>query len=252
MKREDRYLLQTDASERSICHRLAQYLEDELKTDYPGYTVDVEYNRGCGGKGYMPKMLDDKWISIDIAAHIRLLNDNQEYNNLIAIETKKTNQSKEDKEADKERLIKLTDDVHRFGYMAGYFLLLNREDLWIDEAYAYGCRDEKVEFEKAKKPYRETAIPKIKKLTYEFRDAADKARMYGLFDDDPACFSQFPRACCGDAACLLGQYLLDHEIQTWYIWGMKDYRQSHAWLCTTDPAVEEGYYIDPKCRIMVM
>ncbi len=41
--KNDSYLLQVDANERSITHRFAIYLEDE----FPDYNVDCEYNREC-------------------------------------------------------------------------------------------------------------------------------------------------------------------------------------------------------------
>ena len=40
LKKEDCYLIKNNASERSIAHRLAVYLEDE----FIGYNVDCEYN----------------------------------------------------------------------------------------------------------------------------------------------------------------------------------------------------------------
>lgn len=238
--RDDRYLLQTGVSERSVCHRLAVYMEEELK---PDYCVDIEYNRGYGGKGDRPKKLDDKYITIDIAAHVRKLNDNQEFENLIAIEMKKAHVGKAAKDDDKERLIKLTDRTHRYGYKAGYFVLLNNKDIWIEEAYAYNYEDDTVEYEKPKRKYKKVSTKRIERLAYHFREAIDDALYYGKLADDFS-FNHFPRACCGDTCCLLGQYLLDHEIPTWYICGMKDYRESHAWLCTTDPAVERGIIID--------
>lgn len=215
-------------------------MEEELK---PKYIVDTEYNRGYGGKGDRPKMLDDKYITIDIAAHVRRLNCNQEFENLIAIEMKKTSTGKADKEDDKERLIKLTDRIHRFGYNAAYFILLNNNGLWIDEAYAYNYDGDTVEFRKTERSHRTTSARTVKKLAQQFRKAIETAKYYGKLEGDFS-FRHFPRACCGDTSCLLGQFLLDHEIPTWYICGMKDWRMSHAWLSTTDPAVEKGMIID--------
>lgn len=240
--REDYYLLQTDSSERSVCHRLAMYLEQGIATSYPDYRVDTEFNRGCGGKGFRSKVLDDKKISIDIAAHIRKLNANREYDNLIAIEMKKTKEEKEKIESDKERLLKLTDSWHGFGYKAGYFIFIDRYDMWIEEAYTYGHIHVPVEFEKVKKERNEITRGTIQRLATQFRKAIDEAKSFGAFKEDTS-FRKFPVACCGDTCFLLGQFLQEHEIPTWRVEGMKG-RQTHAWLSTVDPEISDEWFID--------
>lgn len=42
---KDTYLLKMDANERSLTHRLAIYLEEEILEEEPGWNVDCEYNR---------------------------------------------------------------------------------------------------------------------------------------------------------------------------------------------------------------
>ena len=240
--KEDYYLLQTDASERCVCHRLAMYLEQELKDDYPGYRVDTEYNRGCGGKGFRPKVLDDKKISIDIAAHVRRLNANHEYENLIAIEVKKTKEDKKKIDSDKQRLVKLTDMSHGFGYKAGFFIFIDRVDMWIEESYAYWYLDERIGFEKIKKEQKIASRLAIQRLVNRFRKAVEEAQEYGAFKNDTT-FCNFPTACCGDICFLLGQFLLEHEIPTWRVEGIKKLH-THAWLSTVDPEVSDEWIVD--------
>jgi len=55
--KKDQYLLEVDANERSITHRLAIYLE----ALFPEYDVDCEYNRN----GIDPKILNDFKKKID-------------------------------------------------------------------------------------------------------------------------------------------------------------------------------------------
>ena len=84
----DRELLELDTSERSMTHKLAEYLQQE----FPHWNVDCEYNRG----GHDPKLL--RWdqcdhsneesgrVSPDIVIHQR-----GTCNNLVVIEAKKSN-----------------------------------------------------------------------------------------------------------------------------------------------------------------
>ena len=51
LRLNDNHLLKHNCSERSICHRLALYLESTFGKDF---NVDCEYNRN----GYDPKRLD--------------------------------------------------------------------------------------------------------------------------------------------------------------------------------------------------
>jgi hypothetical protein len=106
----DRYLLEVDANERSISHRLALYLEDE----FPGWHVDCEYNRD----GHDPKRLqlepdtvlsdDDqgKTVFPDIIVHKR-----GQVQNLLAIEIKK-----DSGESSKHDLEKLAGLRKQLGY----------------------------------------------------------------------------------------------------------------------------------------
>lgn len=97
VKHEDADLLQHDVNERSLTHRLAMYLEEEIGEDWD---VDVEYNR-IGNHGFDPKrfseggFIDDipscsprdiagKTVYPDVIIHKR-----GEDQNLLVIEAKK-------------------------------------------------------------------------------------------------------------------------------------------------------------------
>jgi hypothetical protein len=82
----DRYLLQVDASERSMAHRLGVYLERR----FAGWNIDCEYNRD----GHRPKEVhlgqeaDSEYgsrVLPDIIVHNRGSDDN-----LLAVEIKKS------------------------------------------------------------------------------------------------------------------------------------------------------------------
>ena len=74
-----------------------------------------------------------------------------------------------------------------------------------------------------------------KELSMRFRAAIESmdAKEFG----ESTWFSNFPRGCCGDAAELLSKYLIDNNIKTHYVSGMRS-GQSHAWL------EYDGYIID--------
>ena len=80
-------------------------------------------------------------------------------------------------------------------------------------------------------------------LARQFRNAIEAAICAGdpkVIED--ICFSKFPTGCCGDASSLLGQFLLDHNILTYYVCGTYrdksfENEQSHAWLLTDDQAI---------------
>lgn len=115
--RADAGLLQADANERSISHRLAGYLE----TFFPGWNVDCEYNRDR----HEPKRLEIRPRQIqsddtqattvfpDIIVHRRGTSDN-----LVVIEMKKTT-SREDDDND---LHKLQAFKEQLGYRFAIFV----------------------------------------------------------------------------------------------------------------------------------
>ena len=84
-------------------------------------------------------------------------------------------------------------------------------------------------------------MEEIKRLVKQFRDAIDKARDAGDFDNDFS-FDKFPRGCCGDTSELLAQFLLENGIRTFYVCGMYNHNsfensQTHAWLLTDNHTI---------------
>lgn len=94
--KNNRYLLENNLHERTLTHKLAEYLQLE----FPEYNVDCEYNRN----GLEPKKLESliedikssddtgKTVYPDIIIHNRNTNDN-----FIVIEAKKSNNTADDK-----------------------------------------------------------------------------------------------------------------------------------------------------------
>lgn len=84
---------------------------------------------------------------------------------------------------------------------------------------------------------------RIRKLAIQFRTAIEMAKADGEFNSD-FLFPQFPHGCCGDASDLLGQYLLENGIESYYVCGNRYFddpeegTQSHAWLLV------EGLIVD--------
>lgn len=83
----------------------------------------------------------------------------------------------------------------------------------------------------------------IQRLALEFRQAIDLAQKNGKFVSDITFYS-FPHGCCGDACYLLGQYLLEHDIESTYVCGNYYYdnpeegAQSHAWILVNELIVD--------------
>lgn len=110
----DKELFESKVSERTLCGALMLHLHEKLKNSeiYPGYHVDVEYNRNRGGrktskaKTIMKQSGDIKSITCDLIVHSR--GQCVEKDNLIAIEMKKSTRSRKSKEKDRERLRCLT------------------------------------------------------------------------------------------------------------------------------------------------
>lgn len=111
LRMKDFYLLKHDCSERSIAHRLAIYIEQIFNGEY---AVDCEYNRD----GVDPKRLlvavgslgNGSCVYPDIIVHKRGTNDH----NILAIELKKENARREDKDVDLKKL-KLFTSTQSYG-----------------------------------------------------------------------------------------------------------------------------------------
>ena len=110
--RDQKNFILSGVSERSLCGQLMLYLDKEkVNTAFSDYYVDVEYNRNMNKRIKTIVNSEEKVINItcDIILHSR--GENIEQDNLIAIEMKKWNQSVNQKNQDKERLIALTKDT---------------------------------------------------------------------------------------------------------------------------------------------
>ncbi len=82
-------------------------------------------------------------------------------------------------------------------------------------------------------------MDKIQELAESFRAAIDRAYENNEFTKY-ATFSQFPNDCCDIACDLLGQYLLEHGIQTIQINGINinDDDWHHVWLIVDDIVID--------------
>ena len=105
------YVIKSGVSERCLCGALMQELSYNIRNSkYKNYHVDVEYNRNEDKiKTIVNNNLEVIPITCDIIVHSR--GENIEQHNLIAIEMKKSWASREEKNADKHRLIALTKDT---------------------------------------------------------------------------------------------------------------------------------------------
>ncbi len=114
---KESYLLQVDAHERSITHKLAEHLQ----CVFPDWHVDCEYNR----EGHEPKHIflpKGEHVSVfpDIIVHRR-----GERQNLLIIEAKKS--SAGDNSADFDRQ-KLQGYLKSLRYQVGIFIVFGTDD----------------------------------------------------------------------------------------------------------------------------
>ncbi|PIQ84564.1 MAG: hypothetical protein COV75_01580 [Candidatus Omnitrophica bacterium CG11_big_fil_rev_8_21_14_0_20_63_9] len=108
--RHDGDLLNLQASERSITHKLAEHMQRQ----FPRWDVDCEYNR----LGAQPKRIATTLVLPDIIVHRRSSPDN-----ILVIEIKKPDG--EDDAADMDRLHEFRNDPS-YRYHYGLFLRLGR------------------------------------------------------------------------------------------------------------------------------
>lgn len=132
----ERQLLELNASERSISHKLAEHLEKE----FPDWDVDCEYNRQGDRPKTLPKALfndikdDDqeaKTIFPDIIVHKR-----NQPENLLVIEVKKSN-SREGDDKDRTKLMAFTDLSGDYRYKAGLFIVFDVENQKVGTAKCF-------------------------------------------------------------------------------------------------------------------
>jgi hypothetical protein len=119
--KNDLFLLESGANERSVSHKLAEYLQGL----FPDLNVDCEYNR----KGIDKKKLDGirdcskqrktDLVYPDIIIHKR----NDDQGNLVVIEIKTIS---EDDKCDIEKLKLFTDPGSKYHYFLGVFIRFNK------------------------------------------------------------------------------------------------------------------------------
>lgn len=124
LREYDCFLLKENVNERSITHKLAEYLQQEFK----GWNVDCEYNRRWDGEFIDKKVLmiqnnvsindtDAKTVFPDIIIHKRKTN-----KNLLVIEVKKSN-NLSNLNFDKKKLNAFISDP--YNYLFGISLIFN-------------------------------------------------------------------------------------------------------------------------------
>jgi hypothetical protein len=132
------FLLEKDAGERALTHRLAVHIEHQ----FSGWEVDCDYNRLGERTFKLPKgtiaSTDDslgKSVFPDIVVHQRDIP-----NNLLAVEVRKAS-NHQPIEHDQHKLKGLTDPHLWFAYAIGVLLALGRREVTAYEIYAGGVVD---------------------------------------------------------------------------------------------------------------
>jgi hypothetical protein len=136
LKKYDADLLDINVNERSISHKLAEYLQLE----FPEWNVDCEYNRKMLNRKTLnisytditDEDIEAKTIYPDIIVHHRLTDDN-----LLVIEMKKEggNTTK-----DKKKLKAFTDPQKSYSYYYGLLLIIKQNGENEMEWYVKGER----------------------------------------------------------------------------------------------------------------
>ena len=132
------FLLEKDAGERALTHRLAVHFEKQ----FPGWETDCEYDRLGDRTLRLPRgsivSTDDhlaKSIYPDIVVHQRAIP-----NNLLAVEVRKS-ANHQPLEHDQHKLQALTDPHLWFAYWIGVLLTLDRKQVTTTEVYTSGVLD---------------------------------------------------------------------------------------------------------------
>ena len=132
------FLLEKDAGERALTHRLAVQLEKQ----FPGWEIDCEYDRLGERTLRLPRgsivSTDDhlaKSVYPDLVVHQRAIP-----NNLLAIELRKAI-NHQPVEHDRRKLMALTDPHLWFAYWIGLLLTLGETTVTASEVYVGGVID---------------------------------------------------------------------------------------------------------------
>ena len=132
------FLLERDAGERALTHRLAVQIEKQ----FPGWEIDCEFDRLGDRTLRLPRgsivSTDDhlaKSIYPDIVVHRRAIP-----HNLLAVEVRKSS-NHQPLEHDRHKLRALTDPNLWFAYWIGVMLTLDRTRVTGPEVYTSGVTD---------------------------------------------------------------------------------------------------------------
>ena len=105
-------LIITNVSETSLCGALKAHMEKQIQDDkFDGYHIDIEYNRNNGN---IKTIIDDgcKVLSVKCDYILHSRGHHVEQDNLLALEMKKAYRRKQEKDADRNRLIALTKSTY--------------------------------------------------------------------------------------------------------------------------------------------
>lgn len=139
----ERELLVLNASERSISHKLAEYLQTVFKE----WTVDCEYNRLGERPKTLPSRLfedikdddqDAKTIFPDIIIHKRGIPEE----NILVIEIKKSNSGVR-KNKDITKLKAFTDATGDYGYKLGLFIIFDIQNKKLGDVRSFENGEER-------------------------------------------------------------------------------------------------------------
>lgn len=145
------FLLKNDYHETAMAHRLALHIDDLIKLDsrFHDMYTDIEYNRGADGNTHAAKYLidhnDNKHdIRLDLVVSGRFRDEQFGFQNLLCAEIKKQSNKRNNAwNEDRNRLKQLTamdsQGTNRplFGYFIGFFILVDSERMWIENAYDF-------------------------------------------------------------------------------------------------------------------
>ena len=133
------FLLEKDAGERALTHRLAVHIEHA----FPGWEVDCDYDRLGDRTLRLPHgtiiSTDDhlgKSVYPDIVVHQREIP-----NNLLAVEVRKS-ANHQPLAHDQHKLRALTDPHLWFAYWIGLHLSLGKKQVVMSEVYTSGVMDQ--------------------------------------------------------------------------------------------------------------
>src|SRR5262245_46713637 len=135
---KEAFLLEKEAGERALTHRLAVHVEAQ----FPGWETDCEYDRLGDRTLRLPRgtivSTDDhlaKSIYPDIVVHQRAIP-----NHLLAVEVRKS-ANHQPLDHDQNKLRVLTDPHLWFAYWIGVLLTLDRKQVAASEVYTSGAFD---------------------------------------------------------------------------------------------------------------